>query len=292
MGALGISVCLFLLNDIINLPNLFFKLKNFRYYSTVTALILAALLCLWSLINAAFILKISRLNIKVENLGVDSLRIVQLSDLHINAYTNPEKIKRIFAKVLDLKPDIIVITGDVIDTDLDKNDKFLDYGFESLQAPYGVYAITGNHEYYTGVNHFFDMFGKLGIKVLQNENVFIDGVINISGINDTDYANRANIKKALSSQEPLYPTLFLSHRPESFDIACELRHNIVQLSGHTHAGQIPPVEIARRFFMKYNYYLYEENGAQMYITAGTRFWGPPMRLFNFSEIALITLERK
>ncbi|MDR1942139.1 MAG: metallophosphoesterase [Endomicrobium sp.] len=291
MGALGITVTFFVINDIINLPNLFFKFKNFRFYSTAATLALAVLAVIWSLINVGCVLKVTKVNIKVPDLPSDSLRIVLLADLHITAYTNPQTLINIFDKAASLNPDIIIIAGDVVDTDLNKNDKFLNYGFERLEAPFGVYAVTGNHEYYAGVKPFLEMFKKLNIKVLQNENVYIDGLINISGINDINYADRESIKKALSTDAPRYPTLFISHRPESFDAASSLRRNIVQLSGHTHAGQIPPVEIVRRFFMKYNYGIYENNGSKMYITSGTRFWGPPMRLFNFSEIALITLEK-
>jgi predicted MPP superfamily phosphohydrolase len=292
MGSLGISVCFFILNDIINL--LFFKVSNFRFYSTAATLILIFAACVWSLINAAFILRVSETTFKVPDLKVDSLKIVLLADLHITAYTSPQKIKDIFAKVSDLNPDMIVIAGDVIDTDLNEKDKFLNYGFEQLQAKYGIYAITGNHEYYTGLNAFFEMFKKLNIPVLQNESVAVEDIIDVAGINDIDFKDPSKIAQALSNADAQRPTVFLSHRPESFDEASKQAKirglKIIQLSGHTHAGQIPPVEIVRRFFMKYNYGKYEENGSQMYITSGTRFWGPPMRLFNTCEIAVIKLE--
>ncbi|MDR2191620.1 MAG: metallophosphoesterase [Endomicrobium sp.] len=292
MGALGISVCFLILNDIINLP--FLKIANFRFYSTIITLILIFISCVWSLINASFILRTSEITLKVPNLKVDSLKVVLLADLHITSYTNPQTIKNIFTKVSDLNPDIVVIAGDVIDTDLNEKDKFLNYGFELLNAKYGVYAITGNHEYYTGLNSFLEMFKKLNIPVLQNGNILVENIINVAGINDIDYKNPLKIKEALSEADKNYPIIFLSHRPESFDEASKQAKNngfnLIQLSGHTHAGQIPPVEIIRRFFMKYNYGLYEENGSKMYITSGTRFWGPPMRLFNTSEIAVINLE--
>lgn len=291
MGVWGIFITFFILNDIANAVNLILKIKSFRYYSTLITLGISVLACVWSLINVAFILKIKEVKIKVPELNVESLRIVQLSDLHINSFTSHKKIRDIFEKVMTLNPDIILITGDVIDTDINKNDAFRDYGFEVLQAPHGVFAITGNHEYYTGLQAFFGMFAKLGVKTLQNESVTIDGLINVSGINDHEFRNPSAITKALSGADPSLPTLFMSHQPEAFDIASEQGKSIIQFSGHTHAGQIPPVEIVRRL-MKYNYGLYENKDSKMYITSGTRWWGPPMRLANSSEIVVVTLVKE
>jgi predicted MPP superfamily phosphohydrolase len=97
------------------------------------------------------------------------------------------------------------------------------------------------------------------------------------------------IRGAICASDKNYPVLFISHRPESFRVAKETGYNVIQLSGHTHGGQIPPIEIARSF-MKYNYGLYRENGSTMYVSSGARFWGPPGRFASIAEIALITLE--
>jgi predicted MPP superfamily phosphohydrolase len=291
MGVGQIMFTFFIVNDIINLLNRIFKIKNFRYYSTMLTSLLSVVVCLVSLINFIFVLSVKDIKIQVPSLPVDSLKIVLLSDIHIGKYTTPKIINKIFDKVVSLNPDIIVVAGDVIDLDINKNDMYIDFGFKKLKAKYGIFAVTGNHEYYTGVQSYLDMFTKLGIKVLENENVILDKIINISGIKDKDYKNPKNIAKALSNIDKNYPVLFLSHRPESFDYSSNIGINIVQLSGHTHAGQIPPTTIIRKYFMKYYYGLYFNNGSTMYITSGTRLWGPPMRFFNTSEIAIVTLEK-
>ncbi len=290
MGFWGITLVFFIVNDILNLSNIIFKIENFRCYSTLITLVLSIIACLWAMINVAFILNIKEIKIKTPELPVDSFKVAVISDLHINSFSSVETINKLFSKVEDIKADMILIVGDIVDTDLNKNDAFLKYGFIKLKAPHGVYAVTGNHEYYSGISSFLEMFHKLDIKVLQNESILVDGIINVAGINNAGLNNPAKIEKALADADPNYPILFMSHQPEAFDIAAKQGKKIIQLSGHTHAGQVPPVETVR-WMMKYNYGFYYIEDSMMYVTSGIRWWGPPMRLFNTSEIAVLILEK-
>lgn len=297
MGFLGIASSVLFVNDLLNLSGIFENGK-FGYYSALFSLALITALCLWSLINAGFILKVKEIKIKVPQLKTGKLRIVCLADVHIDKQTSYGSIKKIVKAVNAVKPDMIAIAGDLIDTDI--SGTFRGYGLDKLYAPYGIYAVTGNHEYYAGIENYAKLCDRLGIKLLNNENLPVlnekgENIIFVAGVNDRQSrhfkAGGIDIEAAFSGIGKNAPVLFLSHRPEEFDKVKDREMSVMQLSGHTHCGQIPPVEIIRKF-MKYNYGLYEYKNSKMYVTSGCRWWRVPMRTFNKCEIAHIVLERE
>lgn len=291
-GVVGVGFTVLFCNDLVNFGNLFFKIKNFRYYSTLVSLAVAAVLIIWSLANPAFILKIKDVNLKVKNLQPEKLTAALWADVHITPFTTYAAIQKIVEKTNELNPDIILIAGDLIDTDISQN--YVSYGLDKLKAKYGVFAVTGNHEYYAGVEYYEKFCENAGIRLLRNENFVIENLIALAGINDKEGQKRGidkfDVPAAFSGLDKNFPVIFISHRPEPFDEALRQGFNIVQLSGHTHAGQMIPLELIRRFF-KYNYGLFERDGSYMYLTSGTRWWGPPMRTFTTSELVRITLEK-
>lgn len=294
MGIFGITIICFIFNDIVNL--VFHGMPGFRFYSTSVTLAVDALMCLWSGANAAFLLRVKTIHIGVQGLKLNKLKIAFIADIHINRHTPFKKINNLVDKINSIKPDIILIGGDFADTDI--TETYYLYGLEKLQARFGMYAVTGNHEYHLGVEKFLELCAKLNIRVLRNENADINGIINIAGIND-DFGEKlgidtSDLKAAFEDVNPELPVIFLSHKPDNFRDAVKQsrKMRLLQLSGHTHGGQIPPMGIIGSMFFKYYYGKWTKENAIVYITSGAGWWGPPMRLFNISEIAEIILYRK
>jgi predicted MPP superfamily phosphohydrolase len=294
MGVVAITSSCLLAADFLNLIFLKFKTPKLRYYSAASALAVAALLIIWSWANVFFILKTKTVEIETAGLKPEKLSVVLLSDIHITRFTPPKSVIKIVEKTNELNPDIIVLAGDIIDCDISQDSAL--YGLDKLKSKYGVFAVTGNHEYYAGVKIYEKFCENLGIKLLRNENFTVENIITVAGVNDK-YGQKAgvdtyDVRKAfagISAEDG--PVLFLSHRPGVFDAARALGFNITQLSGHTHSGQIIPVEIIMKFF-KYGYGLFKSGDSHMYLTSGTRFWGPPMRTLSSCEITRIILKRK
>lgn len=293
MGIFAIFFICFLLNDIVNL---FFKAEDFRFYSTLITLAIAFILCVWSGINVGLFLRTKKIHIGIENFKVERLKIVFIADIHIDQFTHFDKMNEMVDKVNESEPDIILLGGDISDSDISKN--YHMYGLERLHAKHGIYAVTGNHEYHLGVDKFLDLCSKLNIKVLRNENVDIENIVSIAGINDEFGeevgADTSELKKAFENINKENPIIFLSHKPDSFEEAVKESGGakLIQLSGHTHGGQIPPMGIIGSMFFKYYYGKWKKDNSIVYITSGAGWWGPPMRLFNISEITEIILYRK
>ncbi len=245
-----------------------------------------------SIYNTRFV-ELQRVKIKIKDLK-RSYKIAQLSDTHIGGIIDAEFIKNAVSKVNELKPDIVVITGDLIDVKISTASEALNE-LKNLKSRYGTYFIVGNHEYFHGIDEIIQTVKSLGIRVLENENVYIgkDGQgFNLAGVYDV-IGYRAghhlpDIDKALLGKKES-PTVLLAHQPRYIE---HIQGGVdLVLSGHTHGGQIYPFKFLVKLQQPYISGLHRHSeDLQIYVNRGTGFWGPPMRLGASAEITEIVLQ--
>ncbi|MCP4217995.1 MAG: metallophosphoesterase [bacterium] len=226
--------------------------------------------------------------------GAAGFTIVQVSDLHMEAYKSEKNISSLVDTVNGLKADLIVITGDLVDGDVCRDSDYCRH-LKRLKATHGVVAVTGNHEYFSGVSKFLEMAKEAGITVLSNRHITVGDGLQIIGLEDVE-ARRfgfegPDLEKAVAGCDVTRPMILLNHRPLGFPRAVSKGVDLM-LAGHTHAGQIPPMDMLVWFYYKYPYGLYELDGSYIYTSPGTGFWGPPMRFLSTNEITRITLTAK
>jgi len=220
------------------------------------------------------------------------IRIVQISDVHLGAIVREDRLRNILHAVAAAKPDIIVSTGDLVDGQTDglSQCRIL---LKDIEARYGKYAITGNHEFYAGLESFERLMHDTGFNILRGEGAVAAGTINIIGIDDPagerQGLSRLVSEKALLSEFPSGNfTLLLKHKP-LVDKDADGRFDL-QLSGHTHGGQIFPFRIVTRMVFPLNCGLYRLGGGSLlYVSRGTGTWGPPIRFLAPPEITVIDL---
>ena len=234
---------------------------------------------------------IKEVDIKIKGLKKE-LNIVQISDVHIGKSLGKEFLENIVKDINTLNADIVVITGDLVDLHVDEIDDKLD-ALKDIKSRFGVYFVSGNHEYFHGVEAICSFLESLHVKVLTNENVVINNQINLAGI--TDLMGRRlgilkpDLKKALLHVEPELPTVLLAHQPK---ITKELKDEKIDLilSGHTHAGQIFPFGLLVLLDQPYLSGLYQHSKkTQIFVSSGAGYWGPPIRVLAPSEIVNIQL---
>ncbi len=271
-----------------------------QHYFGVIALSITGILVTFSFWKGLQPVTVKSLSITLRRLpqSLDGLRIVQVTDLHVGPLINGKWLRRIVDKVNALKPDLIVITGDLVDGSVEELRDHV-APLSNLQAKHGTYFVTGNHEYYSGVEEWCAYIASLDVRVLRNERVSImDDLSNesfdLAGVND--WASHhfpgegPNLSKALSGRDPNTVVILLAHQPAAIHEAAS--HGVdLQLSGHTHGGQIWPFTYLVYLQQPYTQglYYYGDTATQIYISPGTGFWGPPMRLGTTAEITHITL---
>ncbi|MBI5679803.1 MAG: metallophosphoesterase [Methanobacterium sp.] len=246
---------------------------------------LTSIMSAYSIVNN-IPLEIKELEIFIPNLRRD-MKIVQLSDIHMGSIRNSGFLKKIVEKTNELNPDIVLITGDTIDGSAPLH-PYMFNATNNLKAP--IFLIIGNHEIYEGLENVLEILKTTNINILRDEVVEIQD-IQIIGV---DYSfERHHLKKVLSQLEidRSKPSILMYHVPTEIEAANNAGINL-QISGHTHKGQLFPFNFLGRLAFPYFNGLYEHNGTKIYVSSGTGTWGPPMRFGSKNEITLIKLKKE
>jgi len=225
--------------------------------------------------------------------GFRTLNIAMASDIHLGTVTGSRRLEKVVGRLNALEPDIVLLPGDIVDESVSRaeEEKMISC-LRSIHAPLGVFSVSGNHEVYGGLEKNLEYLRRGGVRVLQDEAVLVDEAFVLAGRKDPTILQskerRMPIREILekTGADPKLPIILLDHQPvrlmEAVDAGIDL-----QLSGHTHAGQLFPLNlINKKIWEKYWGYLRKEK-TQYYISCGVGTWGPPVRTGSIPEIVRI-----
>ncbi|MBC5785591.1 metallophosphoesterase [Ramlibacter sp. USB13] len=248
-------------------------------------------------LNARLPARVKRVTVPLPGLaaGLAGFRIVQISDIHVGPTIKAEYLQKIVDRVNALEPDVVAITGDLVDGSVQELRAHV-APLAGLRARHGVFFVTGNHEYYSGVHGWVQELQRLGIRVLHNEHVVLrhgGAPLVLAGVPDYgghhfDPAHRSDPAAALAGAPEGAPRVLLAHQPRTAPAAAQAGFDL-QLSGHTHGGQFLPWTFFVPLQQPYTAGLHQLGRLRVYVSRGTGYWGPPKRLGAPSEIAELLL---
>lgn len=282
--ALSFDVIQFILNNFIKL-NLFYNPK----INNCLILLLSFLFSIYGFFEAKNI-HINKIIINTSKLPVHikKIRIAQISDVHLGILVQPKRLNNMIRLIQNEHPDIIVSTGDLVDSNL-KNIIGLVEPFRKLNAPLGKFAVLGNHEYYAGLSESIQFTKNAGFQLLRNDSITVGSLITISGVDDHIKSNSSTEKKLLETLPKNKFRLFLKHRP----IVNDSRLFDLQISGHIHNGQIFPFRLFTNLIFKYKCGLYNlSDDSKIYVSSGTGTWGPMIRFLSPPEITIFEITNR
>jgi uncharacterized protein len=293
MGTLFLMLAALLVTDLFTLGGLLFTEVSPQLRGV--ALLLAGILSAIGIVQGAWAPVVRDYEIRLAGLPPEreALSLVAISDLHLGTLKGERWLTKLIGRVNELKPELVVIVGDLVDGNVRHVETLLPL-LRQLRAPLGVWAVTGNHEYYAGLEPSVKLMEAAGYQLLRDRWAEATPGLIIAGVDDLTAREQFGqgddaIKMALANR-PAGATILLSHSPLESNRAAAAGVNLM-LSGHTHAGQIWPFN----FLVRLKYPLlagrYEVAGMTLIVGRGTGTWGPPMRLWYPSEILRIKLSR-
>lgn len=248
-------------------------------------------------LNARRTAAVVEVSVPIANLpaALEGFTIVQISDIHVGPTIKAPYLQAIVDKVNALQPDVVAITGDLVDGSVRQLAPHT-APLAQLRARHGAYFVTGNHEYYSNAHEWIDEVRRLGVTVLMNEHVVLRhegaGLV-LAGVTDYtahhfDESHRSDPQAAIADAPNGHPRVLLAHQPRSATAAAEAGFDL-QLSGHTHGGQFFPWNFFVPLQQPYVAGLKRLQGLWIYVSRGTGYWGPPKRLLAPSEITRVRL---
>jgi uncharacterized protein len=234
------------------------------------------------------------LTIPKKHAELQSLNIVAASDIHLGTIVGRKRFDRIVTMINGLNPDIVLLPGDIVDEDIAPVIKEnLGESLKTIKSRYGVFAITGNHEYIGGVEQACRYLADHNVIMLRdsiikiNNNVYLVGREDRS-INRFNGRKRKSLEELLSQVDKTYPIILMDHQPFGLDEAAKNGVDL-QLSGHTHHGQLWPLNLITKMVYEVSWGLTKKESTQFYISCGVGTWGPPIRVGNTPEIVNIRM---
>jgi len=250
-----------------------------------------AILVSYGFINAHLI-RVRTLDVPIAKkaAGRKSLNVVMASDIHLSSIIGKGRIDRIVEKINSLSPEIVLLPGDIVDGDLNPViHQNLGESLRMIKAPLGVYAVTGNHEYYGGMERACEYITEHGVKVLRDSTVLIDSSFYIVGRDDREVRKRKQLAELMEKVDKRLPVILMDHQPFHLEEA-EVNGVDLQLSGHTHHGQMWPFNYVTDIVYELAYGYVVKGSTHIYVSSGVGTWGPPIRIGADPEIVNIRLE--
>jgi predicted MPP superfamily phosphohydrolase len=295
-----------LLLDIIRLGNHFFHFfpaailkdpQRAAHFTFFGVLGIAALIVIGGHINALHP-RIRTFNLKIAKQAgnLKSLNIVMASDIHLGSITRDSRLEAIVKRINKLDPDLVLLPGDTVDVYIPQREASkMVSTLQKIHAPYGVFAVTGNHEYYGGVQKNIEYLSQGNVTVLQDRAVQLADAFFIIGRKDLTALRfgeeRKPLREILENVDLQLPLILLDHQPFHLEEAEQCGIDL-QISGHTHAGQLFPLNLINKKIYEQYWGYWKKGNTQYYISCGVGTWGPPVRTGSIPEIIQIKLTFK
>lgn len=275
-----------------------FIYKNYELTRGITALVVIVIVG-----TIVFLGNLNKRDIEIRNLEItipkkesklDHLNVVMASDIHLSPIDGEKLLKEIVNKMNSLNPDIVLLAGDIVD---DKAEVLIERNigdsFSNLKTRYGVYSINGNHEFINEVESCDRYAEKFGIKFLRDSSILIDSSFYLIGREDgamSQFAGkqRKSLDEIVKDLSEHFPKILLDHTPFRLEQAEQNKIDL-QLSGHTHHGQMWPGNLITKMIYELSWGYKQKGKTHYYVSSGAGTWGPPVRIGSSSEIVNIRI---